>query len=68
MKLRNVVIACCCTAFVITGCGLKGPLYLPDKKQSVPGNKDAAKKADEKKSTQQNTAPPAGTATDSTVK
>jgi predicted small lipoprotein YifL len=69
MKLRNIVIACGCAAFVITGCGLKGPLYLPDKQESVPaGNKkDAAKKTDEKKNTQQ-TAPPAGTAADSSVK
>jgi predicted small lipoprotein YifL len=50
MNSRRILIVLACGAFLLAGCGLKGPLYLPDKQQSVPGKeKKEGDQKDQKK-------------------
>jgi predicted small lipoprotein YifL len=58
-----------CAALVTTGCGLKGPLYLPNKQESVPpGNKDGEKRGEKKKLPQNTGTATPDLPTDSSIK
>jgi len=73
--ISSKAVIACLSVLAVTGCGLKGPLYLPDKQQSVPAeHKDGEKKSDDKKSAPQSTdtapsaTPAQGGAADGSVK
>ncbi|HLW04112.1 MAG TPA: lipoprotein [Azoarcus sp.] len=36
-----LIVALLCSLFILVGCGIKGPLYLPDIPQAPPGEPPA---------------------------